>query len=195
MTPVEIKKDLNFITEFYSSLIKNIPSFEVASKADLPYGLKKNTRSISWIAEQVITQRAKKLCRSFGVDSVEFASEDTSLHNSVLCVGEKQYLINIKIRDVEKKVNSSDIASVKKIYEHYSKNPNYNLIYVCFGFKFKSRSIEFDPDYLIVFSPQFLPLNINTSINKLQARYNHDPVYRTRAEFIELLKSKLPTLS
>lgn len=65
---------------------------------------------------------------------------------------------------------------------------DYNLIYACFGIKFKDIKILFIKDYLEVFSPQFLPVYINPRNDKIQALYNHKPIMRSRKKFMDLLR-------
>lgn len=87
-----------------------------------------------------------------------------------------------------KKENKNDIAAVEKLYMQYSSNLNYNLIYACFGIIFNNITIKFDPAYLILFSPQFMPIYINPRNDKIQSFYHHTSEYRTRKQFLELLR-------
>ena len=41
-----------------------------------------------------------------------------------------------------------------------------------------------------VFSPQFLPIYVNPTNDKIQAYYHHEPEYRTREEFLYKLRRK-----
>jgi hypothetical protein len=41
-----------------------------------------------------------------------------------------------------------------------------------------------------IFSPQFLPIYINPRNDKIQAFYHHEPEYRSRVEFLQLLREK-----
>ena len=86
------------------------------------------------------------------------------------------------------KENKNDIAAVEKLYVQYATNPSYNLVYACFGISFKDINIKFDPGYLCLFSPQFLPIYVNPRNDKIQAYYHHSPEYRTRIEFLKLLQ-------
>lgn len=87
------------------------------------------------------------------------------------------------------KENKNDIAAVEKLYMQYSANEQYNLIYACFGIKFQGITISFAPDYLSLFSPQFLPIYVNPRNDKIQAYYHHNPIFRTRKEFLNELRS------
>jgi hypothetical protein len=84
--------------------------------------------------------------------------------------------------------NKNDIAVVEKLYMQHATNSTYNLMYACFGISFRGINIKFDPDYLCLFSPQFLPIYVNPRNDKIQAYYHHEPVHRTRKEFLKLLR-------
>lgn len=156
----------------------------------MPYGLKAHTRSVSWLVEQVITQQTKFNAKKLGLDNVNFDFPDTSLHDCEIIYKGKSYFINVKIHNIEGKENKNDISAVEKLYFQYSVNKNYNLIYACFGIQFENIKINFDKDYLEIFSPQFLPIYVNPRNDKIQATYKHDKIYRTRSEFLKMLKEK-----
>jgi len=184
----QITKDIEFIKGIYKELITILPSFNITDKDILPYGLKPHTRSVSWLVEQVITQQTKYRAKQLGLDDVDFDMPDTCLHDCEIKVGEKIYYVNVKIHNVSMRENKNDIAAVEKLYMQYATNPSYNLIYACFGIAFKNINIKFDPDYLCLFSPQFLPIYVNPRNDKIQAYYYHEPEYRTRKDFLKLLR-------
>lgn len=183
----QITEDIKSIGVIYKKLIAILPSFNVTDKDILPYGLKPHTRSVSWLVEQVITQQTKYRAKQLGLDDVNFNMPDTCLHDCEIKVNKKIYYVNVKIHNVTMRENKNDIAAVEKLYMQYATNPTYNLIYACFGIAFKNINIKFDPDYLCLFSPQFLPIYVNPRNDKIQAYYYHEPVYRTRKEFLKLL--------
>ncbi len=185
----EIIKDIDFLRSIYGKLITILPSFDITDKSILPYGLKPHTQSVSWLVEQVITQQTKYRAEKLGLEDVNFDMPDTCLHDCEIRVGEKIYYVNVKIHNVAMKENKNDIAAVEKIYMQYAANPSYNLIYACFGISFRNINIKFDPSYLCLFSPQFLPIYVNPRNDKIQAYYRHEPVYRTRREFLKLLRN------
>ena len=185
----EIKQDLDFVKNLYHNLIKILPSFDITNKKILPYGLKPHTRSISWLIEQVITQQSKVNAKQLGLVDVDFDTPDTCLHDCILKTKTKNYFVNIKAHNIDGKENKNDIAAVEKLYSQYSANENYNIIYVCFGIKFENITVSFDKNYLECFSAQFLPIYVNPRNDKIQAFYKHNPVYRSRDEFLkELIK-------
>lgn len=185
-----IEEDLKFVKNVFLKLLMILPSFNITDSKVLPYGLKAHTRSVSWLVEQVITQQTKYNAKKLGVDEVKFNFPDTSLHDCEIIVGGKSYFVNVKIHNIEGKENKNDIAAVEKLYFQYSVNKSYALIYACFGVKFKNVKISFIKDYLEIFSPQFLPIYVNPRNDKIQATYRHNKIYRTRKDFLKMLKEK-----
>ncbi|MBI4722013.1 MAG: hypothetical protein HY769_03290 [Candidatus Stahlbacteria bacterium] len=184
----KVIEDINFVGAIYKKLLTILSSFNITDKDILPYGLKPHTRSVSWLVEQVVTQQTKYRAKQLGLDEVNFNMSDTCLHDCEIKVGEKIYYVNVKIHSIAIKENKNDIAAVEKLYMQYAANTSYNLIYACFGIIFENINIKFDPEYLCLFSPQFLPIYVNPRNDKIQAYYLHEPVYRTRAEFLKILR-------
>lgn len=165
-----------------------LPSFDITDEKVLPYGLKPHTRSISWLVEQVVTQQTKFNAQKLGIADAEFGFPDTCLHDCEIKAGERSYFVNVKIHNMAGKENKNDIAAVEKLYMQYSAEPDYDLIYACFGVYFDNIHIRFDPNYLELFSPQFLPIYVNPRNDKVQAFYHHAPEFRSREEFLKLLQ-------
>lgn len=184
----EVIGDMNFIRGIYKKVMTILPSFNITDKKILPYGLKPHTRSICWLVEQVITQQTKYHAKKLALEDVNFDMPDTCLHDCEIKFGKKVYYVNVKIHNVAIRENKNDIAAVEKLYMQYNTNPSYNLIYACFGIAFEGIKIHFDPHYLCLFSPQFLPIYVNPRNDKIQAYYQHEPIYRTRTEFLEKLR-------
>jgi len=184
-----IIEDISFVKSVYENLLVILPSFDVTDKKILPYGLKTHTRSMSWLVEQVVTQQTKYHSRELGLDVVRFDMPDTCLHDCEIEVGRKIYYVNVKIHNIGTRENKNDIAAVEKIYMQYAANPSYDLIYACFGILFQDINISFDSKYLCLFSPQFLPIYVNPRNDKIQAFYHHEPIYRTRADFLKELRA------
>lgn len=184
----KVMDDISFMTTIYTKLISILPSFDITDRKILPYGLKPHTRSVSWLVEQVVTQQTKFNAKELGVDDVKFDMPDTCLHDCEIRIGKKIYYVNVKIHNASAKENKNDISAVEKLYMQYSANPNYNLIYACVGIIFKDINITFDPKYLHLFSPQFLPVYVNPRNDKIQSYYKHNPILRTRSEFLKLLR-------
>lgn len=170
------------------SVVGIIPSFDITDPKVLPYGLKAHTRSISWIVEQVITQQTKYNAKKLGLSDVEIDMPDTCLHDCVIHKDGKRYFVNVKIHNADGRDNKNDISAVEKLYMQYRENPDYRLIYACFGVQFRNITINFVKEYVHVFCPQFLPIYINPRNDKIQAFYHHDPEHRSRADFLRLLR-------
>lgn len=183
-----VKRDLEFVEQLFRKLLEILPSFDITNKKILPYGLKPHTRSISWLVEQVVTQQTKFNAAKLGISDAEFDFPDTCLHDCEIKTGARNYYVNVKIHNMAGKENKNDIAAVEKLFMQYSAAPEYNLIYACFGVHFDNIHIRFDPVYLRLFSPQFLPIYVNPRNDKVQAFYHHEPEYRSRGEFLKLLQ-------
>jgi len=185
----KILDDINYLNNIFTDLLEILPSFKITDKKVLPYGLKPHTRSVSWLVEQVITQQLKYNRNKLKIDKVFFDLSDTCLHDCEIRSKNETYFVNIKVHNMAKKENKNDIAAVEKLYMQYSSNSNYNLISVCFGIHFENIIVKFDTAYLVLFSPQFMPIYINPRNDKIQAFYHHESKYRTRQEFLDLLKN------
>lgn len=77
----------------------------------------------------------------------------------------------------------------------YSANLDYRLIYAVFQFDFDNTKIIFNKDKIHTFSPQFLPIYINPSNDKLQAYYYSEPEEHTREDFLKLLKQNSKSIT
>ena len=185
-----INAELEAVRDLFVRVVQIIPSFDITNPEILPYGLKPHTRSVSWIAEQVIVQQAKYNRGALGINDVDFSMPDTSLHDCIVeGVSDEKYYVNIKITNARGRRNKNDIAAVEKLYMQYRANPDYRLIYAVFGFIFDNTTISFVNDSIHTFSPQFLPVYVNPRNDKIQAYYRAEPEERTRDEFLELLQT------
>ncbi len=183
-----VKEEIIKVESIFLKVINILPSFDVTDEKVLPYGLRPHTRSISWIAEQVITQQAKYHKKKLGLDEVDIDMPDTCLHDCIIYVKQKRFFVNVKIHNIEGRSNKNDIAAVEKLYMQYNENQEYRLIYCCFGVKFRGVKVSFSRDYMQAFSPQFLPIYVNPRNDKIQAYYKHEPIFRSRKEFLNLLR-------
>ena len=201
----KVKDDLRFVESLFRQLLKILPEFDITDEKILPYGLKPHTRSISWLVEQVITQQTKFNAKRLGIADAKFDFPDTCLHDCEIKTSKRHYFVNVKIHSMAGKENKNDIAAVAKLYMQYSANAEYDLIYACFGIHFQNIHIRFDPEYLCLFSPQFLPIYVNPTNDKIQAfttinrKTNAGAVFgRLRRKFTEYqtlrMKTDLETL-
>lgn len=185
-----INEELATMQDLFERVVDIIPNFDITNPEILPYGLKPHTRSVSWIAEQVIVQQAKYNRGTLGIEDVDFSMPDTCLHDCIVTTNNTdKYYVNIKITNAGRRRNKNDIAAVEKLYMQYRANPDYRLIYAVFGFTFDNTTISFVKDGIHTFSPQFLPVYVNPRNDKIQAYYHATPEERTRDEFLELLQT------
>lgn len=185
-----INEEMAIVKDILLAVVGIIPSFDITDPKVLPYGLRAHTRSISWIVEQVITQQTKFNGAKLGLTKVDIDMPDTCLHDCVIHKDDNRYFVNVKIHNAEGRNNKNDISAVEKLYMQYNENPDYRLVYACFGVQFRNLTIDFVKEYVHVFCPQFLPIYINPRNDKIQSFYHHDPEYRTRVEFLHLLREK-----
>ena len=196
MSEIElINREMGLMKEIFLKVIKIVPSFDLTDAKILPYGLKPHTRSVSWIVEQVITQQAKFNAKKLGLDDVDIDLPDTCLHDCIVTIKGVEYFINIKITKASGKPTRNDISAVEKLYMQYVANPRYRLIYVVCGFEFTNVKISFVEDSVHVFSPQFLPIYVNPRNDKIQSLYKTEPQFRSRADFLRLLKENSKSIA
>jgi hypothetical protein len=183
----QVLANLSRIQDLCVSLVENVSSFEVANAKALPYGLKPHTRSVAWLVEQVLVQRLKLDAQRMDIGEVDYDLPDTALHDLTIQLGKNILHINLKAHQSEKKANKNDISAVEKLYNAYLNDENYNLYYAAFGIKFSDRSVVFLKEAVHCFSPQFLPIYVNPRNDKIQAFYHHEPIIRTRRDFLKEL--------
>jgi hypothetical protein len=185
-----INEELNIVKNICLDLLNILPNFNITDEKILPYGLKPHTRSISWIVEQVIVQQMKYNSSKLGLSNVKYDMADTCLHDCEIYINQNRYFVNIKTHSIKNKKNKNDIAAVEKLYIQYQANPNYRLIYACFGIEFNNINISFDNSCLHCFTPQFMPIYVNPRNDKIQATYHHNIIHRKREDFLfELRKN------
>ncbi|MDE0518095.1 MAG: hypothetical protein OXH36_00860 [Bdellovibrionales bacterium] len=186
-----IKEELKAVKDLFLKVTDIIPSFNVTDPSVLPYGLKPHTRSISWIAEQVITQQAKFHRKRLEIQSIDIDMPDTCLHDCIVIKNSrKKFYVNIKITNAETRANKNDIAAVEKLYMQYKSNQNYRLNYAVFGVKFNNTEISFCKKAIYVFSPQFIPIYVNPRNDKIQSYYQAEIQERSRESFLTFLQQE-----
>ena len=85
-----IKAEIEVVKTLFLKVTEIIPSFNITDPSILPYGLKPHTRSISWIAEQVITQQAKFHKNKLKIQDVDIDMPDTCLHDCIVIKNNKE---------------------------------------------------------------------------------------------------------
>ncbi len=185
-----INDEMARIKAIFLVVLDILPSFDITDRKVLPYGLRAHTRSISWIVEQVITQQTKYHRRRLRLEEVDIDMPDTCLHDCIIHKDGRRYFVNVKIHNVDARESKNDISAVEKLYMQYQGNPQYRLIYACFGIRFHDLTVSFVKEYLHVFSPQFLPIYVNPRNDKIQPFHHHEPEHRSRTDFLRLLREK-----
>jgi hypothetical protein len=193
-----VQDEVEVVREVFSDALTFTAAFDVTTEAALPFGLKPHTRSVSWLVEQVVCQSIKSHSAEIGVSDVDYDLPDTELHDIEFSKDGTKYFVNVKSHQADRKANKNDISAVVKLYERYRDQPSYRLYYACVAIRFdsthKNRRILFLETDMVVFSPQFLPLYINPTNDKIQAFYLHTPELRTRDQFLGELRTNSKTL-
>lgn len=191
----DTKKIIKRVEQTFESLIVKVPHFEVLNKKYLPDGLKPHTRSICWLAEQVILQNTKKHKKKFGIIKFHYPPSDISAWDvkfsfKDLCAKEEIF-INIKVTDITRPIRKNDIASVKKLLAFYSKYDNPLLLYAVFKIKFDNTIIRFKKHPIIRnYTWMDNKFVVNPRNEHVQSYYECSTVERTEKEFLKLLKKK-----
>jgi len=180
------------LENIFSNLIRDVPSFEVLNKDVLPYGLKQHTRSICWLAEQVILQNVKKRQLEYGLTSYSDPESDISAWDA--CLGLKECpapsYINIKVSDVTRPVRRNDIASVQKLISFYKERPTAFLFYVVIMLEFEGNRIHFRKEPIVRYYPWIGDFVINSRNHHIQSVYETSVTERTTSEFLKLVRSR-----
>lgn len=182
-----INQELSFVKEIFIKTVNLIPSFNITDSKILPYGLRPHTRSISWIAEQIIVQQAKFNAKKIGIDKVFDNISQNYLHNIVIEKNKKKHYVKVKVHLGNGKNYQNTIASTAKLFMQYDTNLSYNLIYATVGINSQNQIVRFNEKAINVFSPQFLPISINPKTGKVIGFFQHTPIYRNRKTFLDLL--------
>jgi hypothetical protein len=173
-------------------LIRDVPFFEVLNKDVLPYGLKQHTRSICWLAEQVILQNVKKRQTEYNVAAYEDPDSDISAWDACLTFPGQASpcYINIKVSDVTRPVRRNDIASVQKLLNFYAENPGADLFYVVIMLEFDENKIHFRKLPVVRYYPWIGDFVVNSRNHHIQAVYENTVEERSTDDFISLVKQK-----
>lgn len=188
----DIEKSLNVLNSTFQRFVENKEYFEVCQEKDLPYGLKPHTRSICWLAEQVINQDLKKNKTEYKIYEIQEPDSDISAWDSkIIFNGEKNPIfINIKVTDISKPVRRNDIASVQKLITFYEENPKALLFYVALKLKFNNRKIQFVGHPIVRYYPWISEFVVNSRNHHIQSYYECKMIQRTVEEFVSQIKAK-----
>jgi len=177
--------------------------FDVISPADkIPFGFKKHTRSISWLAEQVVIQHLKSNREKYNIDVIEESDSDINVwdfrikfnNGQVISNNEDLIYVNFKITWSGTKVQSNDMSSIKKLTTFLKENENVKLYYLVFPFDYhgeKNNTIKFTDDVICGEYIKMKDFYCNPRNEHVQAFYNVEQVNRTCKEFLNLIESKI----
>ena len=153
--PEDIKALAIGLERVFSNLMKDVPLFRVLDDEVLPYGLHQHTRSICWLAEQVILQNVKKRQAEYGVSEYINPESDISAWDACISIAgcAAPAFVNIKVSDVTRPARNNDIASVQKLLKFYKEKPNAALFYVVMMLEFDGNIIHFRKKPIVRYYP------------------------------------------
>lgn len=179
-----------------SKKILNEISFEVIHPENkIPLGFKKHTRSISWLAEQVISQHFEVYKEKYDIEKFEQSETDISVFDFKIKFkgfNEVAY-VNSKITWIKQKKQRNDMSSIKKLYTFYKENKNAKLFYLIFPFDYfgtKNNKIKFLNNIICGEYIKMKDFYLNPRNEHLQAFYDVDNIERSFDEFLEIIKLK-----
>jgi len=179
-----------------SRRILNEISFEVINpESKIPLGFKKHTRSISWLAEQVITQHLETNQKKYDLEFFETSKTDISVYDFKIKFKDIKELIyvNSKITWIQQKKQRNDMSSIKKLFKFYEEHKNVKLFYLIFPFEYfgpKGNKIKFLENVTCGEYIKMKDFYLNPRNEHLQAFYEVQNVDRTYSEFLEIIKTK-----
>jgi hypothetical protein len=185
----EVRSLISKLDTTFKGLIRDVSSFTVLDREILPYGLKQHTRSICWLAEQVILQNIKKRMQQYGLSSYEDPVSDISAWDAKLGfsgISAPSY-VNIKVSDVTKPTRKNDIASVKKLLKFYQDFPHAHLFYVVLMLEFDGNVIHFRRTPIIRYYPWVGNFVVNPRNHHVQSVYESTTLERSTDEFLNQL--------
>ena len=192
MSEIKIAENINKLEQIFGRLINDVPFFKVLDEEILPYGLNQHTRSICWLAEQVILQNIKKRQSEYGIDVFTDPDSDISAWDASLKLAgdSTPCFINIKVSDVTKPTRRNDIASVKKLLSFYDESPSANLFYVVIMLRFDRNTIRFQPPAIVRYYPWIEGFVVNSRNHHIQSIYPCSVKKRSIEEFLDIVREK-----
>ena len=179
----------NIVYDSFNNCLPEIINCDIISRDCMPEGIKPHTRSIAWIAEQVIIQALRKHIKITKFDELHMTKSDIDLSDCIATVGKLEIKINVKVT-ASKKRTKNDINKAYKIYKRFTDNPDELLFYVVLKMNFTDNQVRFSNEKPTVFYvPHIKKIYVNPSNRHLQSDYYDEPVIRTSKEFTdELIK-------
>lgn len=195
ITNQQIKKIGKELERIFTIFItKKIPLFEVLRKEYLPEGLKPHTRSICWLAEQVILQNIKKFRSDFGLSDFKYPESDISPYDAKFKIDNislgKDVFVNIKVTDSTKPIRKNDIASVKTLLNFYRQNGEPLVFFVVIRLKFEENVIRFVEPIIVRYYPWVKDFVVNPRNEHIQSIYEAETEEKSIEEFLKILRKK-----
>ena len=169
--------------------ILNEISFEVINpESKIPLGFKKHTRSISWLAEQVISQHLMVNKKKYDLEKFEISETDISVFDFKIKFKDFKDIIyvNSKITWAQQKKQRNDMSSIKKLYTFYKENKNAKLFYLIFAFDYfgsKNNEIKFLDNIICGEYIKMKDFYLNPRNEHLQAFYDVENIERSMMNF------------
>ncbi len=195
ITNQQIKKIGKELERIFTIFItKKIPLFEVLRKEYLPEGLKPHTRSICWLAEQVILQNIKKFRSDFGLSDFKYPESDISPYDAKFKIDNislgKDVFVNIKVTDSTKPIRKNDIASVKTLLNFYRQNGEPLVFFVVIRLKFEENVIRFIEPIIVRYYPWVKDFVVNPRNEHIQSIYEAEIEEKSIEDFLKILRKK-----
>jgi len=191
----EIESDIKLLEEGFHKLMNKIKHFNILSKELVPEGLKPHTRSISWLAEQVFKQQARKNLSEIGFESLIDADSDIESFDCKVNINGRDVLVNLKVSAAKSKNGSrNDINKAYKLLKMFEYDEDTLLYYVIIKITFENTDVILvDGTPTVFYVPWIHEVYVNPSNHHLQANYELPMKKRTVAEFIRLIDEEIET--
>ncbi len=179
-----------------SKKIANQINFSVISpKERIPYGFKKHTRSISWLAEQVITQHIRFNKKKYNLEIFEESKTDISVFDFKIKFKDtnETLYVNSKITWIKQKKQRNDMSSIKKLINFFEENRKAKLFYLIFPFDYNGSNqneIKFTNKIICGEYIKMEDFYLNPRNEHLQSFYDVPNVERSYSDFLEIIKKK-----
>lgn len=181
-----IKSDIILLQKSFHIYTKELKKIKILSNKLVPDGLPSHTRSISWLMEAVILQKAKykKLKH---ISNVIINKSDIQVYDCSLMINMRNVYVNVKFTQ-EDKNNTNDFNQAFRIYDFLKKKPKSRLYYVIMKIKFKNNIVKLiDKPPTVIFAPWIQKFSVNIKNKHLQANYYGEMKKRSTKQFLILL--------
>ena len=183
----------SLLIKLSKSFLKDISSFQVVHPNTLiPYGLKPHTRSISWLAESIVSQNIKSKKEKYGVEYFEEPESDIGVWDfKIRFEGSKEMLyVNFKVTNVKANKQHNDMSSIKKLVKFFEDNKKKKLFYLIFPIEFNNNTISFVDNFICGEYIKMKNFYLNPRNEHIQAYYDVENIDRTYEQFYDLLLEK-----